>query len=214
MSAHTDLGRKSSEFKPCLQSFKSNNILEGDVTFPFWIHHGFLFQTKFSPLWRRPWESVLEAIAVEASVLANFRGAASWDTLAAKGNHILACRLVRQPSDRSVFWWPRKWGAMMEPHVGQDDPTTNCAHSVSLSAGRCFLQSWNMRCLQQHFVQIPPPQIPPLWRPPSRHFVILFLEGRTDCSTQTVREYLLLWELLLSKGVQMSARAWPTDFKH
>lgn len=48
-------------------------------------------------------ESVLKAIAVEASALANFRGVASWDTHAAKENRILACHLLCQPSDRSVF---------------------------------------------------------------------------------------------------------------
>lgn len=146
MSAHTHLVRKSSEFKLCLPSLK--RIFFRNVTFLFWIYHVFLFQTEFSHPWRSHWESVLNAIVVEASALVNFRG---------------GCELGHTCSQRKPFpCLSARTSALSQEHVFMAQEMEGCdgascrprmtpaltAHIGSLAASRCFLQSWNMRCLQ------------------------------------------------------------------
>lgn len=72
--------------------------------------------------------------AVEAAVLAN----SNWGTYTHEPKETI-CHLVCRPSVRACFYGPGNgvpWKRLMQ---AQDDPITNCAHFVSLSARRCFL---------------------------------------------------------------------------
>ena len=124
--------------------------------------------------------------AIAVSALTDSRGAVKC------GTHTQPKETISLPVTSYVshqsgarFYGPGSGGPWWSCTQALDDPTTNCARFVSLSARRCFLhrvEIWGVYYSTSW--RFPPPQISPLRRPPSPS---LCSRRAESCSTQGVR---------------------------
>lgn len=115
---------------------------------------------------------------------------------------------------RARFYGPGSGGPWWSCRPALDDLATHCTHSVSLSAKRCFLhrvEIWG--AYYSTSWRVPPPQTPPLWRPPSPPFCS---RRAASCSMQRIRGTVspVFWVALFQRCARCKQVPGPSRLKH